>query len=116
MMMRNAMSRKAATTGGFTTSMIVHGGLLLLVFLFMRMGPAGVEEVMDELTEIAYIEARYGEDVAKQVRLKTKPKPIVQERNALARRKSRAATVPASGFGAQAAGSSVKSEAAIRIQ
>ncbi len=78
-MMRNAMSRKAATTGGFTTSLIVHGGLLLLVFLLMRMGPAGVEEVMDELTEIAYIEARYGEDVAKQVRLKTKPQQIVQE-------------------------------------
>ena len=79
-MMRNAMNRKGATTGGFTTSVIIHGGLLLLVFLLMRVGPAGVEEVMDELTEIAYIEARYGEDVAKQVRLKTKPQQIVEEK------------------------------------
>ena len=79
-MMRNAMNRKAATTGGFTTSVAIHGGLLLLIFLLMRMGPTGVEEVMDELTEIAYIEARYGEDVAKKVRLKTKPQEIVQEK------------------------------------
>jgi TonB family protein len=78
-MMRHAMSRKAATTGGFTTSVIIHSALLLLFFVLMRAGPAGVEEVMDELTEIAYIEARYGEDVAKKVRLKTKPQPVVQE-------------------------------------
>ncbi len=73
MMMRAAMNRKAATTGGFTTSVAIHGAILLLFFVLMRMGPAGVEEAMDELTEIAYIEARYGEDVAKQVRMKTKP-------------------------------------------
>jgi len=79
-MMRCAINRKAATTGGFTTSVVIHGGLLLLVFLLMRMGPAGVVEVMDELTEIAYIEARYGEDVAKQVRLKTKPQQIVEKK------------------------------------
>ena len=75
--MRAAMNRKAATTGGFTTSLMIHGGLLLLFMILMRAGPEGIEEAMDELTEIAYIEARYGEDVAKKVRMKTKP--IVEE-------------------------------------
>ncbi len=73
MLMRAAMNRKAATTGGFTTSLMIHGGLLLLFFVLMQAGPEGIEEAMDELTEIAYIEARYGEDVAKKVRMKTKP-------------------------------------------
>jgi len=78
MMMRAAMNRKGATTGGFTTSVAIHGAILLLFFVLMRVGPAGMEEAMDELTEIAYIEARYGEDVAKQVRMKTKPR-IIEE-------------------------------------
>lgn len=73
MMMRAAMNRKAATTGGFTTSVLIHGGLLLLFVVLMRAGPAGIEQAVDDLTEIAYIEARYGEDVAKKVRMKTKP-------------------------------------------
>ncbi len=79
MLMRSVMNRKGATTGGFSTSVAIHGGLLLIAFLFMRAGSAGMNEVMDELTEIAYIEARYGEDVAKQVRLKTKPQ-IIEEK------------------------------------
>jgi TonB family protein len=75
MMMRQAMSRRAATTGGFTTSIAVHAGLFLLLVFMLRMGPGVVENVVDELTEIAYIEETYGADVAQQVRLKTRPTP-----------------------------------------
>ena len=82
MMMRQAMSRKAATTGGFATSLALHGALFLFLVLVLRMSVDKVDMVMDELTEIAYIEERYGEDVAKQVRMKTKP--IVAEPEAAA--------------------------------
>lgn len=75
-MMLQQMGRKGATSGGFSLSFGLHAALFLLLVLMLRMGPEGMEQVMDELTEIAYIEARYGEDVAKQVRMKTKP--IVQ--------------------------------------
>jgi TonB family protein len=75
-MMLQSIGRKGATSGGFSLSFAIHGGLFLLLAMLMRMGPDGVDQVVDELTEIAYIEARYGEDVAKQVRMKTKP--IVQ--------------------------------------
>ena len=73
MMMRQSMSRKAATTGGFVTSFALHGALFLFLVLVLRMSVDKVDVVMDELTEIAYIEERYGEDVAKQVRMKTQP-------------------------------------------
>jgi TonB family protein len=81
MMMRHAMSRRAATTGGFTTSVAVHAGLFLLLVFMLRMGPSVVEDVVDELTEIAYIEETYGVEVAQQVRLKTRPtpKPVLEE-------------------------------------
>jgi len=79
-MMRQSMNRKGATTGGFVTSIAVHGALFLFLMFVMRMGAEHVDEIMDELTEIAYIEERYGEDVAKQVRMKTKP--IVQPQEA----------------------------------
>ncbi len=78
-MMHEAMNRKAATSGGFGVSIAVHGGLLLLLMFIMQMGPKLVDGVMDELTEIAYIEARYGEDVAKKVKLKTQPKVALPE-------------------------------------
>jgi len=72
-MMRQSMSRKAATTGGFATSVAIHAAFALFLVLVLRMNVDKVDAVMDELTEIAYIEERYGEDVAKQVRMKTKP-------------------------------------------
>ena len=78
-MMHEALNRKAATSGGFGVSIAVHGGLLLLLMFIMQMGPKLVDGVMDELTEIAYIEARYGEDVAKKVKLKTQPKVALPE-------------------------------------
>ena len=71
--MHQDMHRKGATTGGFATSLAVHGALFLFLMFVMRMGAEHVDEIMEELTEIAYIEERYGEDVAKQVRMKTKP-------------------------------------------
>ncbi len=74
-MMRSAVSRRAATGGGFGVSIAVHGALLLFLLLVMRMGASSVNQVVDELTEIAYIESRYGEDVAEKVRLKTRPAP-----------------------------------------
>ncbi|MDO9693829.1 MAG: energy transducer TonB [Candidatus Latescibacteria bacterium] len=67
------MNRRAATTGGFTTSVVVHAAIFLLLALMMREGARQAGETFDELTEIAYIEARYGEDVAQQVRVKTQP-------------------------------------------
>ena len=76
MLMRQAVSRRGATTGGFLFSFLVHAALFLLISLLLRAGAETVREHVDDLTEIAYIEARYGEDVAKKVRLKTKPKPV----------------------------------------
>ena len=72
-MMRHELSRKGATTGGFATSLALHAGLFLLLMLMMRAGADTVQQAVDELTEIAYIEERYGKDVAEQVRVKTKP-------------------------------------------
>lgn len=72
-MMRHELSRKGATTGGFATSVVLHAGLFLFLMFVLRVGAARVEEAVDELTEIAYIEERYGKDVAEQVRVKTKP-------------------------------------------
>lgn len=81
-MMRAAVSRRAATSGGFGVSFGVHAALLLLLLFMMRIGATGVSEMVDELTEIAYIESRYGEDVAEKVRLKTRPAPAPVERKA----------------------------------
>jgi TonB family protein len=81
-MMHEAMNRKAATGGGFGVSVAVHGGLLLLLMFIMQAGPQIANQVMDELTEIAYIEARYGEDVAKKVKIKTQPKVALPEQKA----------------------------------
>ncbi|MDO9171342.1 MAG: energy transducer TonB [bacterium] len=67
------ISRRAATTGGFTASFVIHASIILLLMLMMREGARKAGEAFDELTEIAYIEAQYGEDVAQKVRLKTQP-------------------------------------------
>ena len=72
-MMRLAVDRRGDTGGGFGISLGLHGALLLLLLMLMRMGAQGVDQLADELTEIAYIEAKYGEEVAEKVRLKTRP-------------------------------------------
>ncbi len=72
-MMRLAVDRRGDTGGGFGISLGLHGALLLLLLMLMRMGAQGVDQIADELTEIAYIEAKYGEEVAEKVRLKTRP-------------------------------------------
>ena len=68
-MMQQAISRSRQTGGSFAASTVIHVlALLLLTFLA---GREAIERLQgDELTEIAYIEARYGEDVAKKVKLK----------------------------------------------
>jgi TonB family protein len=68
-MMQHAIDRSAQTGGSFATSAVVH--VLALVILTVAIGREAAERIdFDELTEIAYIEARYGEDVAEKVKLK----------------------------------------------
>ncbi|MFO7655115.1 MAG: TonB family protein [Candidatus Krumholzibacteriia bacterium] len=70
-MIRQAIDRSRPTGGGMAVSCILHGGLLLL--LIVTMGRQAAELGGDDpLTEIAYIEARYGEDVAAKVKLREK--------------------------------------------
>jgi len=73
-MMQHAIDRGAQTGGSFVASTVVHVvALLILTFL---VGRSAVERMAgDELTEIAYIEARYGEDVAEKVKLKALKPP-----------------------------------------
>ena len=72
-MIQQHIDRSRQTTGGMTASVIAHAGLLLL--LTLATGARAVSQAMDrELTEIAYIEARYGEDVASKVKLR-RPEP-----------------------------------------
>jgi TonB family protein len=71
-MMQQAIDRSAQTGGSFLASIVVHALLLLLLTLVI--GRAALEKLADyELTHIAYIEARYGEDVAEKVKLKELP-------------------------------------------
>ena len=68
-MMQHAIDRSVHTGGSFATSVGVHVALLLL--LAVLVGREAAERLgNDELTEIAYIEAHYGEDVAEKVKLK----------------------------------------------
>jgi TonB family protein len=53
-------------------SLILHAGLILLLGTLVG-GQAALSRMQDELTEIAYIEARYGEDVAAKVKIKERP-------------------------------------------
>lgn len=73
-MMQYAIDRSAQTGRSFAVSTAAHVlGLLLLAVLVGR--EAAEVWTGDELTEIAYIEARYGEDVAKKVKLKALKPP-----------------------------------------
>lgn len=71
-MIQRAIDRSRQTGGSFAVSTVVHG-LALLLFSLLA-GRAAYERLApDELTEIAYIEARYGEDVAEKVKLRELP-------------------------------------------
>ena len=74
-MMQQAISRSRQTGSSFAASTAVH--ILALLLLTFLAGREAMEHLQgDELTEIAYIEARYGEDVAQKVKLKKlKPGP-----------------------------------------
>jgi protein TonB len=72
-MMTHAIDRGRQTRGGLAASGAIHAALLLL--LIIAMGRQVQElDLGHELTEIAYIEARYGEDVAAKVKLKAPPR------------------------------------------
>jgi len=72
-MIQRYIDRRRSTQGSIALSFAVHGGLLLLLFIMVSRQVAMVNEG-GELTEIAYIEARYGEDVAAKVKMKAKPR------------------------------------------
>lgn len=72
MMIRREVDRQRPTRGGFVTSVVIHALLLFLLFFYLGRQAAAIH-AGDELTEIAYIEAHYGEDVAAKVRLKKLP-------------------------------------------
>jgi len=67
------IDRSRSTGGGMAASFVIHGGLLLLLVLLVGQQAASIS-AGGELTEIAYIEAKYGEDVAAKVKLKEKPR------------------------------------------
>lgn len=71
-MIMQHIDRSRSTTGGMAASFVLHGGLLLLLAVVVGRQAAIIHEG-GELTEIAYIEARYGEDVAAKVKLREKP-------------------------------------------
>ncbi len=71
MIMRH-IDRSRSTGGGMVLSLAIHGGLLLMLGLLAGHQASLIDEG-GELTEIAYIEATYGEDVAAKVKLKQKP-------------------------------------------
>lgn len=68
-MMQHAIDRSRQTGGSLAASTGLHV-LLLLLLTFLVGREAAERWTGDELTEIAYIEARYGEDVAEKVKLK----------------------------------------------
>ena len=72
-MIQRYIDRRRSTQGSIALSFAIHGGLLLLLFIMISRQVAMVQEG-GELTEIAYIEARYGEDVAAKVKMKAKPR------------------------------------------
>ena len=71
-MIQQHIDRSRSTGGGMAASFVIHGGLLLLLALLAGRQAAIIHEG-GELTEIAYIEAKYGEDVAAKVKIKQKP-------------------------------------------
>lgn len=72
-MMQQHIDRAAQTGGGMTASLVLHAGLILLLVVVAG-GKAAHTYIENELTEIAYIEARYGEDVAAKVKMKETPR------------------------------------------
>jgi len=72
-MIRQFIDRRRSTQGGMFLSFAIHAGLLVLLMTMVGQQVATALDT-DELTEIAYIEARYGEDVAAQVKLKERPR------------------------------------------
>lgn len=67
------IDRSRSTRGGMATSFVLHAALLLVLGLMAGQQAARIDSG-EELMEIAYIEARYGEDVAKQVQMKEPPR------------------------------------------
>lgn len=72
-MMQQHIDRSRQTGGSMTTSVALHAALLFALTLMMG-GPAIKDALQEQLTEIAYIEAHYGEDVAAKVKLKEPPR------------------------------------------
>jgi TonB family protein len=72
-MIMKHIDRSRSTRGGMTASFVIHGGLLLLLALVAGRQAAIINEG-GELMEIAYIEAKYGEDVAAKVKIKEAPR------------------------------------------
>ncbi len=68
------IDRSRSTRGGMATSFVLHGALLAVLALMAGRQAARVDNGA-ELMEIAYIEARYGEDVAAKVKIKETPRP-----------------------------------------
>jgi TonB family protein len=71
-MIMQHIDRSRSISGGMAASFVLHGALLLLLAVVVGRQAAVITEG-GELTEIAYIEAKYGEDVAAKVKLKEKP-------------------------------------------
>ncbi len=74
MIMRH-IDRSRSTGGGMAISFAIHAGLLLMLGLMLG-HQAAMMDAGGELTEIAYIEATYGEDVAAKVKLRQKTAPV----------------------------------------
>lgn len=72
-MIQQRIDRSRSTRGGMSVSFVVHAALLLLLALMAGRQAAIIDEG-GELMEIAYIEARYGEDVAAKVKIKETPR------------------------------------------
>ncbi len=72
-MISQHIDRSRSTKGGMTASFVLHGSLLLVLALLAGRQAAIIDQG-GELAEIAYIEAKYGEDVAAKVKLKEKPR------------------------------------------
>ncbi len=71
MIMRH-IDRTRSTGGAMASSVGIHMGLFLLLGLMLSTHAARLSS-SNGLTEIAYIEARYGEDVAAKVVIKEPP-------------------------------------------
>ncbi len=71
-MIRTAVDRSRPTRGSLVASTALHA-LLFLLLLYQVGRQTGLLDKVGELTEISYIEATYGEDVAAKVKLKQMP-------------------------------------------